>query len=327
MSKSYKEFIKLSESLTDKNNAINNFIMYSINKLQSMFTYKGLPDSIPQKWLEYYLMCNGSVFITDKLADDKTLYAFVGGVGGESDVYFQPTIYTISNPALKKSANLKIDMEGVLIRNDTLMTGMLPILTKYGSLLVESDITTRIALINMRIFNTISASDDNTKKSADSYLNKVLNGELAVIGESPFFDGVKINQNTAISGYLTQLIEITQYIKASFYNELGLNANYNLKREYISTTENSLADDILLPFCDNMLREREEGISKINKMYGTNISVEFNSSWRANDSQNEKEIADNETAIDNSDNADDVDNSDNVDNVDNVSDSSDKEGE
>lgn len=296
MAKNFKEFARVEKTVTDKDTAINNFVDNALNKLQSMFTYEGLPDSIPQKWLEYYLQCNGNAFITRV---NGKLYALTGNWGGDCDAYYQPKMYIVANPYLKTpKQNYEIDVDGVMIRNDTLMNGMLPILRKYGTLLVESDLTIRCALINMRIINTISASDDNTKKSADEYISQIKNGNISVIGGVPFFDGVKINTNSNLSGYLSQLIEITQYIKASFYNEIGLNANYNLKREYISTTENSLADDILLPLADDMLRERKEGLEKVNAMFGTNISVDFNSSWRTNSTQNEKEVADNETAID-----------------------------
>lgn len=294
MSKKYLEFIENAKTVTNKDTAINDFIIYAVDKLQSMFTYTGLPDTIPQKWLEYYLMINGNCFVT-KVGSD--LYAFIGGLGGEYDVYYQPTVYTIVNPALQFNKTCKIDVDGVLIRNDTLMQGMKPILSKYGTLLVESDITTRVALINFRMNKIISASDDKTNASAKEFLSQIENGTLATIGENSFFDGVKVFDNNSINGYFSQLIEITQYIKASFYNEIGLNANYNLKREYISMSENSLADDILLPLVDDMLRERREGLEKINDMFGTDISIEFNSSWKANDTQNEKEITDNETVI------------------------------
>lgn len=303
MSKSYKEFLKVSSSLTNKDESINNFIMYAVNKLQSMFTYENLPDSIPSKWLEYYLMCNGSCFVTKV---NGNLYALVGGAGGEYDAYYQPTIYTVANPALKVSREYKIGIDGVLVRNDTLMMGMLPIITKYGSLLTEADITMRTALINMRITQLISAPDDTSKASADEYIKKVINGELSVIADNPFFSGVKLQDTTTFNGYMQQIIEATQYIKASFYNEIGLNANYNLKREYISDSENSLADDILLPLVDNMLKERKEGLEAINEMFGTDISVELNSSWKTNNAENEKEIATAES-VTNSDTTDDTD--------------------
>lgn len=299
MSKTYKQFIKETNyNILDKNRNLDNFCCQILDKLQSMFCYEGLPDTIPEKFLEYYLMVNGNAFVTEV---DGNLYAFTGGIGGTPDVYYQPTQYIVANPALNLSKSYEIDKDGVLIRNDTMMQGLMPIIKKYGVLLVESDITIRSSLINMRMFNTITASDDNTKKSADEFVKQVENGNLATIGENPFFEGIKQFTNSNVSGYMNQIIEMTQYLKASFYNELGLNANYNLKREYISTTENSLADDILLPFVDNMLNERREGLEKINQMFGTEITVEFASSWKANTTQNEKEISDNEKTIETND--------------------------
>lgn len=294
MSKTYKDFILQSKPLTDKNESINDFVTYAIDKLESMFIYDGLPDTIPAKWLEYYLLVNGSCFVAKVNGD---LYALIGSCGGEYDAYYQPTRYIVSNPYLNLSKDFEIDVDGVLIRNDTFMNGMLPIMRKYGSLLTEADLTMRTGLINMRIMRVITASDENSKQSADEYMNKVENGELKAIGENPFFEGVKLQDGGTFNGYLQSIIEATQYIKASFYNEIGLNANYNLKREYISDTENSLADDILLPLIDNMLNERVEAIDKINSMYGTSITVSLASSWKTNDKEDEKEVAQAENAI------------------------------
>lgn len=295
MSKNFKQFIKDTEyTITNKTRNLDNFTMQTINKLQSMFEYKGLPDTIPAKWLEFYLMCNGNCFVTKV---DGNLYCFTGGLGGEPNAYYQPTKYVVANPYLKLSKEYEIDKDGVLVRNDTMLQGMLPLIKKYGVLLTETDITIRSALINLRTYNIISASDDDTKKSADEFLKHIENGELASIGSNPFFEGIKVANGQNSTNYLTQVIEMTQYLKASFYNEIGLNANYNLKREYISQSENTLADDVLLPLVDNMLTERKEGLKKINNMYGTNISVDFSSSWKANNTENSKEISDNETAI------------------------------
>ena len=82
--------------------------------------------------------------------------------------------------------------------------------------------------------------------------------------------------------YLTQFIELHQYLKGSFYNEIGLNANFNMKREALGDGESSLNEDSLLPLCDEMLRCRQEDIKKVNEMFGTDITVEFDSSWAQN---------------------------------------------
>ena len=76
----------------------------------------------------------------------------------------------------------------------------------------------------------ISASDDKTKQSADEFLKKILNGDFSVIGENSFFKGVSMQTaNVSNSQYITQLVELVQYYRASMLNELGLNANYNIE--------------------------------------------------------------------------------------------------
>ena len=109
-------------------------------------------------------------------------------------------------------------------------------------------------------------------------------GELSVIGEKRFLeDGIDLQSPPSNNGsYLTQFIELHQYLKGSFYNEVGLNANFNMKREALGDGETSLNDDILLPLCDQMLKCRKEDVEKINSKYGTNITVEYSSSWATN---------------------------------------------
>ena len=60
-----------------------------------------------------------------------------------------------------------------------------------------------------------------------------------------------------------------------------------MKREAIGGNEAALNEDFLLPFIDDMLQCRREALEKINAMFGTEITVDFSSSWRIN----EKEIA------------------------------------
>ena len=69
-----------------------------INQMQSAFKWNGLPDTIAQQWLECQLLVNGFSNITKVNGD---LYAFYGGLGGEPDAYYQPTICVVANPALK----------------------------------------------------------------------------------------------------------------------------------------------------------------------------------------------------------------------------------
>ena len=261
----------------NKDTAVMAFIENTLAKTQAMFVYEGLPDTVPAEELERLLQTEGNAFFAEVNGD---LYALQGAAGGEPDPYNRPTIYTVANPALKLNKSYKIGVDGIFIKNDTNGNSLLPIIGKFAVLYTDGIISLNTASILTRITMLISASDDKTKQSADEFLKKILDGDFSVIGENAFFKGVNM-QTAATSNtqYITQLVELVQYYKANMLNELGLNANYNMKRERLNTGEVAMNVDVLLPYVDNMLHERQNALKQVNEMFGTEITVRFGSSW------------------------------------------------
>lgn len=286
------DFTKANSYVVDKNKAVNTFVKYMLARTQSMFTYTGLPSTIPSRVLEYELQTNGNVFVTRVQGD---LYALSGAECGEPDVYNEPTEYLVTNVALKLCKSYDIKKDGVLIKNDALELGLLPILLKYGSLISENNITMRTVDIMLRIVGLISASDDKTYASAEKFMRDIESGKLSLIGESAFFNGVRFQTATNSHNYLLQFIEFEQYLKASCFNEIGLNANYNMKRTNLGSNESALNDDFLLPLVDDMIKQRQEAIEKINAMFDTDISIDYSSAWKVTHEENEKQVAISET--------------------------------
>lgn len=279
----------------DKGMLLSSYIRYFLARLQSMFIYEGLPDSVPQKWLENYLLVNGScVWIN---TEDKGLIVVRAGIGGEPDEYYIPKECIVANPYIADKDNKTYirDVDCVLMVNDTYAQGLLPLLKKYCSMLVENEVTMNIADIMSRASIILSAVDDNTKASAELFIKRLIEGNLSIIGETGMIlanqdKDLTINQISASNGMLTNLIEYEQYIKASLYNDIGLQSNYNMKREAINSNESQLTEDQLHPLIDNMLKERQEALEKVNAMFGTNISVKFNSAWEINEREEEAAI-------------------------------------
>lgn len=267
--------------VTDKERSIKAYMRYMLIRLQKMFKYKNLPDTIPSEMLEYYLLCNGSCIIAKD--DASQLFALTGNPGGVLDAYYRPTKYIVANPALNLTKEYVIGEDAVLMRNDTMWQGLYPLMSRYASLLAENVITIRSADIMLRVMAMLTAPDDKTKIAAEAYLRQLEDGKFGVISENRFLDGVKMQSPPSNNGsYLTQFIELQQYLKGSFYNEIGLNANFNMKREAIGEGESSLNEDSLLPLCENMLSCRQEDVKKVNEMFGLNIEVEFDSAWANN---------------------------------------------
>ena len=210
---------KILEYVSDKRLSAQAYINYMIIRLQKMFKYDGLPKTIPREMLECFLLQSGSCFITK--VDDK-LYAFQGTMGGEPDPYYRPTLYIVANPALKFNKSLKLWEDGVLMRNDSLWLGLFPLMARYASMCAENLVTIRSADVLLRVVSMLTAPDDASRLAAEVYLRKLEKGEFGVIGENPFFDGIKLQSPPSNNGsYLTQFIELQQYLKASFYNEIG----------------------------------------------------------------------------------------------------------
>ena len=268
-------------NFTDKNKAIESYITYMLNRVQSMFKYEGLPDTIPQKMLELYIMINGhSVVVEHK----DNLYVCFGGWGGEPNEYYIPTKYIVANPYLELFKTYTINEDCVLVHNDSMYYGLVPMFRRYATMLAENDITMSMVDVNSRITAIIEASDDKTRVSAEKFLDDIYAGKQGVVGSQAFFEGLH-TQPYGEHNYqrLTDLIEYHQYMKASWFNELGLNANYNMKREAITSNESQLNDDQLLPLIDDMMKCRQEFIDRINHMYGTDITISYASSWEDNE--------------------------------------------
>ena len=282
------------EGKPDKGMLLSSYIRYYLARLQSMFKYEGLPDSIPQKWLENYLLVNGSCVWIET---EKGLIVTRAGIGGKPDEYYIPTQCIVTNPYIQQEYNRTYtrDVDCVLMVNDTYAQGLLPLLKKYCALMVEADVSMNINCVMSRGTVLLSAIDDNTKDSARLWIKNLVSGDLGVIGETPFLaanqeQDLTVNKLSGADQTITNLIEYKQYLKAGLYNELGLQSNYNMKREAINSNESQLTEDELHPLLDNMLKERQDALEKVNAMFGTNISVSFNSAWEINERELEAAI-------------------------------------
>lgn len=268
--------------IDDKPAMLRHAVSQMLTKTLSMFTYKGLPDTIPVKDLELQLQVGG--FAVWKEVKGK-LYTFRAGLGGTPNPYYLPTLAIVANPALQYNESLKIDEQCVVMLNDYLYQGLMPLFNKYGSMLVEAEMSLKYAIINARVPALVQADNDATYASAESFFNKIVEGkEYGIVSSKEFFEGIKTHDFYK-EAYIKDLIEAIQYIKGSWYNEIGLNAAFNMKREAINEAEATLNEDILYPTIDTMLECRRLALEKVNKMYNTNITVELNSVWAQNREQ------------------------------------------
>ena len=276
-------------ALCDKQRRTRDLVLYMLNRTQQIFEWVGLPDTIPAHNLEQLLQTCGNACITEvkDVPDGRGkagLYAFFGGLGGMQNAYYEPTIYTVANPYLEFNKELEIGVDCVRARNDKFALGLIPLFVKYGAMLNENEISMNMLSICYRIDNLISADDDRTYESAKEFLNGIVRGQFGAISSTEFFDGIRNDKTSNGSRTIKDLIEYEQYLKASWFNEIGLNSNYNMKRERIVSAEAEMTDDALIPLVDNMIEWRLKACEEIREMYGDRydldgLTVKLNAIW------------------------------------------------
>lgn len=264
----------------NKEQVLDDLIDENLLKLLSMFDYKGLPDNFNKNNIELYLLTFGFCAIIEH---EGKLWPMFGGLTGvQNSPLYEPTQITIANPALNISKTYTDGVDCVIIRNDTFYNGVLDILKRYCTLIVESNLSLAMwSNFGSRLTAAISAQDANTKASAEDFIKSIIDGDYSAILEDDWYDGVKVNPllNTGNNGGILPLLEMLQYIDAELNKKFGLSSNNNRKRETLNDQELQADDAVLLPLLDNFLFYRNEGIQKVNDLFGVDWNVQKGSSW------------------------------------------------
>lgn len=284
----FARYFGFRNTVLDKKHSYIQYMNQFLNRVQQMFRYDGLPDTLPSRYLEMYLLNIGHCCITqveggvtfDGKERKPGLYALQGNLSGIRDAYELNTQYVVANPYLMLYETLDIGETCVLCRNNSYLTPLSPIIGRYAELLVEADITLRNMCVQARAPVGIVARDDTALKSAEKFISRLEEGKISIIGDNLVFEGVNsIPLRSPGNETITDMVEFRQYYLGALFNELGVNANFNMKRESINNSETELNKDALFPLIDEMLEARETFVEEVNSLYNAGISVSLSSTW------------------------------------------------
>lgn len=275
----------LSCDLRDRHSIAQEYYANYIIRLDSMFEWKGLPDTIPEFILERYLKLNGwcGIGYAPEGSQKQGLFCFFGGLGSTPDEYYQPTQIVLANPVLG-SKSYTIGKDVVWAKNDSLGYGVSRLLSRYSHLLAANDISINIAQVTSRIPFVITAEDGEGIESAKQFIKDAEDGRIGHIVDDSWFKEHGVNvlptSNSNSGNYLKALIELHQYLKAQCSNDLGIGSNYNMKRERLTQVEAENSTPYLLPLVDEMLKFRKKICNDVNAMFNQNWSVELSGAWK-----------------------------------------------
>lgn len=149
-----------------------------------------------------------------------------------------------------------------------------------------------ILTVNSRAMNVFKVTNERQYNDVIEFIKKLYDGDIDAIVQKEIYSNIETLPFADSRSHqsITELIEDQQYIKAAWYNDLGLQANYNMKRESINSNEAQLNESALRPFVDVMLESRKNACKKIKEIFGLELDVEFDSSWETQKKTEELEL-------------------------------------
>lgn len=258
----------------DVDGVANTSAMYYRAKLLRLilqrFDFQNIPDTWELDYFLTHLFTDGTVCVTDTSAGILALKCGLTGIG----IFEQPTECIIANPVLGNfRRTIGEDCEIVRIQYDYMGVGW--IIERYATLLAMCDSGIAVNLLNTKATYVFGATSKQQAETFKAIYDKITMGEPAVFTTTDNAGLMKEQMFTmpAKENYIADDVQLLKRkIVNEFLTDIGIN-NTNLdKRERLTNDEVNANNDEVLANIQHWYDNINEGISKVNKMFGLDIS-------------------------------------------------------
>lgn len=243
----------------------------------SVFEWQNLPDTVDERFLEYVLNMDGkAVFFKDEEMGYLALQcAYAGGF----DVYREPLkvrAYAVNG----YNRTMDNQTECVLIWNNKLRKSTMPVLMNYATQLWDLD---RTCYVNLRAQKTpilVIAPEHDRLTMKNLY--KEIDGNSPVIYGDKNLDYENIKAiNTGAPFIADQVYSQKVQIWNEALSYLGISSINSAKKERMVTDEviRNMGATVMSRY--SRLDMRKRACEEINKLFGTDIWVEFKEDYDA----------------------------------------------
>ncbi|MBO5958472.1 MAG: hypothetical protein J6Q39_13080, partial [Bacteroidales bacterium] len=133
-----------------------------------------------------------------------------------------------------------------------------------------------IYMVNSRLTSFPVASSDSVMQNLKLFFKKLKRGERGIISDDSIiqqFRSVDISRASVHDGVNDWLVARDKILEM-FFRDIGVKF-YNPKKAQVSEDELQVNNQMLVISLDDMLKERQRGIERVNNLFATNISVDI----------------------------------------------------
>lgn len=274
----YNAHIKPSTVHSQDNATAAFFRRYLLQKVISVYEFKGIPDTWSVDYFLYTLFVLGFVAVinTDKfgvIPQHCSLYGY--------DVFYRPTNVNIANPLLKGNITPRIGTECALIRLMPDYGSCWDIISYYADLLALCTESLGANLVNSKLAYVFACDNKAVAESFKKMYDQINEGNPAVFADKKLFaeDGSPMwdsFQNNLKQNYIAKdILEDMTKIDARFCTEIGI-PNVNVAKESGVTDNEVEANNIdTRSKAALWLETIRSGLDQANEMFDLNITVDF----------------------------------------------------
>lgn len=267
-------------SVVKRNNYSYNFYCrYLYDKLKAVFKFT-MPETFGEELFKNALFANGYVTI---LPSDEFGLLAQWGVGGGYTVNYTPRFVLVANPLLPdiSGKELIIDEDCAVIRLNGEWSGVLDLVSYYAEKMALASQAVDTNLINTKIAYIFAAKDKAQAQTFKKALDRIYDGEPAVILDKSLFDEEgkpawnAFTQKPKDIYLVSDLLNDLAKIEDEFDTRIGIpNANTD-KRERLITDEVNANNVETAILADDWLEHIRAGCDRVREMYGAEITVDW----------------------------------------------------
>ena len=264
----------------------------AIDMLASMFTYEDLPDSIPEEFIEQFLITNGSIagWIYDGPDEDFAGKEIIT-VGGEAE---RPNVYGIGSRYIGNTQNgyvktLTPGADCAVIYNNSLHDSDMLIINAFADMVTESFTSLKTNILYSRNKPVFKASKDQERAAIREAFDKIKNDlEPIVITSDNIMEqiegadeSIKVLDITDVNNadkiqYIVKTIDDLFRWFFTLYGQ-SVQGNGKMAQQTVKEVDGSTSLSFIYP--NDRLKMRQRGFDEFNRLFGTNISVRFSDAW------------------------------------------------
>lgn len=275
--KKVSDFLKYSYSVKDVMQGVRYWQSYLLSRVQNLFLYENLPETLPAWQIEKNLIIKGNGTVVKK--NGKLYVPFEGSVYGY-DEYYIPNKFTFGNPVIGGGFGLE-DGKNCAIMWNTDIDKTIPnnsimwqTIQRYARMLADLESTFINSMIYDRAGLLAQAQNEKAAQAYDKIIKKLEAGDVNTVSNATLKLESIQSFNYKPNNQYTQYCETRDYLINCFFNAIGLQTLEEKKeRMVVDEVENPADADILKNNIDIMYKCRLENVEKINRVFDTDIKV------------------------------------------------------